>query len=658
MDDSDYSYNEIMNRMQENYKRQAILTENNNLLEKILFKKANKETLSKVLSTVLNFYFNNQNYINSQFEKDFYINIRKVMLKYKRSEINNTLPIYIKIIKNLRKDIDSYHDSNNKLIETINFNSIYIRVILRLEADVLKLKFTIKDEILNNYNSNNNNLNENFHQANFEKGLLINKIIKNLISNELRNEEFSQVYEIRYDDVQRIMTCISKSSTCVKKPEQDHFDFLDINDAGDLKIMKCQKFEIDRIKKECLIFLEKHVNNHIKLFKRNTFNLKKTFDSFQKFIENQKANNLILSSNIVDILPFGSFTQFSFTKQSDLEITITTKFLNDFHEYDEEKISLAMNLKEKNTIKNNVINFNINNDSEDRNETGDTNKNNKFYDIVRKRAEFIYELYNTIAESKNYFDVQSNYTQRAHIINFYDKETLVKIELIIDNILALYNANLIRNYCLYDSRIIILINFIKDWSKINKVNGNFNGYLSSYCFTIMVIYFLQKINPHVLPVLQSKNFNNFEDILFYEDISNKNKRNKPSVSIRHLFCNFQMKFDLNSLKKWNNSNFNNKMSVAELIYNFFKFYLFIFDENNYCIDIQNQEFFYRFFKHSNNYEEKSQYVIIDPIDYGYNPARYLEKNSLQAKTLKKEFWQALQNIANCRNLINLNNDLN
>ena len=54
------------------------------------------------------------------------------------------------------------------------------------------------------------------------------------------------------------------------------------------------------------------------------------------------------------------------------------------------------------------------------------------------------------------------------------------------------NSNLIRNYLVYDARALILINTIKDWSKIKGINSNKEGYLSSYCYTLIIIFFYKK----------------------------------------------------------------------------------------------------------------------------------------------------------------------
>ena len=67
------------------------------------------------------------------------------------------------------------------------------------------------------------------------------------------------------------------------------------------------------------------------------------------------------------------------------------------------------------------------------------------------------------------------------------------------------NSTLIRNYLTYDARALILINTIKDWSKQKEINSNSKLFLSSYCFTLMTIFFLQRMKNPILPIFSSPN---------------------------------------------------------------------------------------------------------------------------------------------------------
>jgi hypothetical protein len=494
----------------------------------------------------------------------------------------------------------------------------------------------------------------------FEVKKKFRKIINSIINQEENENNLKEFFDIKFDENQLILYLKSKTRNFIKK-SNEKLDKIIYN--LNIEFKSYIKFDIDglkflyNIKKESFLNLENQIKNHLILCKRNTKKLKKTFLKFENLILTKKKDNPIFSK-INQILPFGSFTQFSFNKKSDLEITIITEYLQIFNEIDQ------MKYDKTNLNKDLIDNYNNNKDNKDKDKDNNP-RGEKFYQTIKEYNNFLYSLKSILEESNLYFKINVHRTKRVKIFEMYDKETLVKIEMIIDNILPLYNSCLIRNYCLYDSRVIIMINFIKDWSKLSKVNGNNNGNLSSYCFTMLVIYFLQRINPKVLPILQSKDLFDFKDINFYE--SNHDSKNKKDIiNCRQLFLNF----DLNINEEDSKSNFidytNNKVSrgfllrknimgVSELIYNFFKFYLFYFDERMYCIDIQHKEYIYRSYENCSDNDLKSQYVIIDPIDFSYNPAAYLEYNSYSSNNLKKEFFRAILNIIDSNDIIK-NND--
>jgi len=286
--------------------------------------------------------------------------------------------------------------------------------------------------------------------------------------------------------------------------------------------------------------------------------------------EDQNDSNLICQ-----ILPFGSVTQFSHNILSDLEVTIFTN---------KDKID----------------------------------DSNLFMETMER----------ILLNSDNYDRIELRCTKRTTLINFRDVRYNIKIEMMLNNMFGVINSTLIRNYCLFDSRCAILINLIKDWSKMKNVNGNFNGYLSSYCYTLMVIYFLQKIQPPILPVFSDNNFNSFKCMVTPDNT--------------HYFVNVDY-------EKENFRN-KNKLSIAELILEFFSFYAFRFNELDYCVDISNEDFVYRFCEISylnrlaTNKKGLFVYCLIDPIDYGYNPGGYFIRNTMQEDNYRIEIKKAIENI--------------
>jgi DNA polymerase sigma len=271
--------------------------------------------------------------------------------------------------------------------------------------------------------------------------------------------------------------------------------------------------------------------------------------------------------NILDIVPFGSVTQLSHNIKSDLEVSIMANIVND--EILEELLLILRT---------------------------------KFTDAVKR------------------------YTLRTIIFAFTAFD--VKVELMFNNYLGVINSDLIRRYCLLDTRVAIIINIIKDWSKNLGINGNFNRYLSSYCYTLMVIFFLQKIFP-IIPVLQK---NDKCNDLFIEDNEN----------YKHYLIEIMENPDLNEFRGYD-------YTVSELVYHFFYFYSFMFNEDDYAIDITKENYIYRdecvsFVNGSSICSEKAAYWIVDPFDYSYNPGNYMKRKSSQHNTFKEEMKKAMDKI--------------
>ena len=79
---------------------------------------------------------------------------------------------------------------------------------------------------------------------------------------------------------------------------------------------------------------------------------------------------------------------------------------------------------------------------------------------------------------------------KVPILRYKDLVTGIDVDISVNNILAIYNSDLIYTYCQIDQRFHILAIFLKNWAKKVKIIGAPNGYLSSYALTLMVIAFL------------------------------------------------------------------------------------------------------------------------------------------------------------------------
>ena len=80
---------------------------------------------------------------------------------------------------------------------------------------------------------------------------------------------------------------------------------------------------------------------------------------------------------------------------------------------------------------------------------------------------------------------------------------VVQVDITVNNILAIVNTKLLRDYAAIDGRLMQLVFVIKLWAKRRQVNDSYRGTLSSYCYVLMCIHLLQQRSPPILPCLQS-----------------------------------------------------------------------------------------------------------------------------------------------------------
>lgn len=80
---------------------------------------------------------------------------------------------------------------------------------------------------------------------------------------------------------------------------------------------------------------------------------------------------------------------------------------------------------------------------------------------------------------------------------------LLQVDITVNNVLAIVNTKLLRDYAAIDERLMQLVFIIKLWAKRRQVNDSYRGTLSSYCYVLMCIHLLQQRSPPILPCLQS-----------------------------------------------------------------------------------------------------------------------------------------------------------
>ncbi|PAV59043.1 hypothetical protein WR25_10754 [Diploscapter pachys] len=93
---------------------------------------------------------------------------------------------------------------------------------------------------------------------------------------------------------------------------------------------------------------------------------------------------------------------------------------------------------------------------------------------------------------------------KVPIVRFRFQDSDIDIDISYNNMLALHNSYLLKQYTYWDQRRIPILGvFIKKWAKINHIGDASQGSLSSYAWIIMLLYYLQTLRPFgLIPILQ------------------------------------------------------------------------------------------------------------------------------------------------------------
>ncbi|KAL1967704.1 hypothetical protein VTN77DRAFT_2961 [Rasamsonia byssochlamydoides] len=152
---------------------------------------------------------------------------------------------------------------------------------------------------------------------------------------------------------------------------------------------------------------------------------------------------------------------------------------------------------------------------------------------------------------------------KVPIVKIWDPELKLACDMNVNNTLALENTRMIRTYVDIDERVRPLAMIIKYWTKRRVLNdAALGGTLSSYTWICMIINFLQTRDPPILPSLQTR-------------------PHKQRVTPNGVQVSFDDNMD--SLVGFGRKN---KQSLAELLFQFFRYYGHEFDYEKHVISVR------------------------------------------------------------------------
>lgn len=187
-------------------------------------------------------------------------------------------------------------------------------------------------------------------------------------------------------------------------------------------------------------------------------------------------------------------------------------------------------------------------------------------------------------------------TAKVPIVKFYHVRSGLEGDISLYNTLALHNTHLLSSYAAIDPRVKYLCYIMKVFTKMCDIGDASRGSLSSYAYTLMVLYFLQQRNPPVIPVLQ--------------EICTSSCKPEILVDGWNVYFFSQME----ELAKYWTEYGKNKESVGELWLGLLRFYTEDFDFKEHVISIRKKSLLTTFKK-----QWTSKYIVIeDPFDLTHN----------------------------------------
>ncbi|XP_048360537.1 terminal uridylyltransferase 7 isoform X2 [Sphaerodactylus townsendi] len=187
-------------------------------------------------------------------------------------------------------------------------------------------------------------------------------------------------------------------------------------------------------------------------------------------------------------------------------------------------------------------------------------------------------------------------TAKVPIVKFFHVRSGLEVDISLYNTLALHNTRLLSSYAAIDPRVKYLCYTMKVFTKMCDIGDASRGSLSSYAYTLMVLYFLQQRKPPVIPVLQE----------IYEE------QKKPEILVDGWNVYFFDRID-ELPAFWPDFGKNNE-SIGELWLGLLRFYTEEFDFKEHVICIRRQNLLTTFKK-----QWTSKYIVIeDPFDLNHN----------------------------------------
>ncbi|KAL2337418.1 hypothetical protein Fmac_011864 [Flemingia macrophylla] len=223
-----------------------------------------------------------------------------------------------------------------------------------------------------------------------------------------------------------------------------------------------------------------------------------------------------------------------------------------------------------------------------------------------------------ILQSDNLQNVQALTRARVPIVKLMDPVTGISCDICINNLLAVVNTKLLRDYAHIDPRLRQLAFIIKHWAKSRGVNETYHGTLSSYAYVLMCIHYLQMRRPAILPCLQEM-------------------ETTYSVTVDDVNCAY---FD--QVETLGDFGHHNRETIAQLVWGFFYYWAYGHDYANAVISVRTGSIISKREKDWTRRIGNDRHLICieDPFETSHDLGRVVDKHSI--KVLREEFERAAE----------------
>lgn len=164
---------------------------------------------------------------------------------------------------------------------------------------------------------------------------------------------------------------------------------------------------------------------------------------------------------------------------------------------------------------------------------------------------------------------------RVPVIKMRDRISCLHVDVCVNNMLAVRNTELLKAYVNLDERFRYLCMLVKLWAKRRDLNDAYNGTLSSYAYTLLVIHYLQTLEAPILPCLQR--MVNGKPVVADSEIPNETTENGDFK-----LCNTY--FDRSVTQSTYSTT--NTDPIHELLVNFFYYYAYTFQYDTDLVSIR------------------------------------------------------------------------